>query len=353
MATSAGGMSGVSLTPRPQTPPSHLSFTAREVVPLNFRSFKTTITQGKKRPALQCVWSVDGQRLATCGNEHGVRLWNPQQSLLAKDTTLTAGGHTNGCDVTACAWSSFHKDFFCSSSEQDRALVFWDARKKGPAHQLKTPETISRILYAPDGDSIAVQEHGSVIKRLELRMLPRDTHKWDFVPGKLDTVEGIRDFKFNHPGDLLFIATKSGSFATVEYPTLNYLESFKSHTGYCNVLDLDPRGSYMATGGEDGMVNIFNNVEMQLSRATFISDLPIYNLSYSFDGEYLAVGQLSSDVVIASSVSGEVLYRDMRQGGWPSCITWHPSRYIIATCGDHPKGRAAGWIAVNSMPQQS
>ncbi|KAG8981955.1 hypothetical protein FRC05_000097 [Tulasnella sp. 425] len=113
-------------------------------------------------------------------------------------------------------------------------------------------------------------------------MLPRDTHKWDFVPGKLDTVEGIRDFKFNHPGDLLFIATKSGSFATVEYPTLNFLESFKSHTGYCNVLDLDPRGridskalnfiSYMATGGEDGMVNIFNNVEMQLSRATFISE---------------------------------------------------------------------------------
>lgn len=30
--------------------------------------------------------------------------------------------------------------------------------------------------------------------------------------------------------------------------------------------------SYMATGGEDGMVNIFNNVEMQLSRATFISE---------------------------------------------------------------------------------
>lgn len=64
--------------------------------------------------------------------------------------------------------------------------------EKGPAHQLKTPEAISRIHYAPDGESIAVQEHGSVIRRLEIRNLPRDSHKWDFVPGKLDALEGVR-----------------------------------------------------------------------------------------------------------------------------------------------------------------
>lgn len=39
-----------------------------------------------------------------------------------------------------------------------------------------------------------------------------------------------------------------------------------------SILSLAFSFSYMATGGEDGMVNIFNNVEMQLSRATFISE---------------------------------------------------------------------------------
>lgn len=42
---------------------------------------------------------------------------------------------------------------------------------------------------------------------------------------------------------------------------------------FCTVRMADVHvNSYMATGGEDGMVNIFNNVEMQLSRATYISE---------------------------------------------------------------------------------
>jgi THO complex subunit 3 len=44
--------------------------------------------------------------------------------------TLFSGGHSD--DVDYLSWNPTHPDLFCSSSQKDRRIVFWDARRKSP-----------------------------------------------------------------------------------------------------------------------------------------------------------------------------------------------------------------------------
>ncbi|KAG8900867.1 hypothetical protein FRB99_005726 [Tulasnella sp. 403] len=272
-STSSGPNNTLGLTPRPQTPPYYLSFSARNVIPPDFTAFRPKDVKAQstiKEPVMQCSWNADGHRLATCGHEKVVRLWMPEKTLNPKETTATSGGH--GAIATSVAWSPKHPELFCSSSETEKSMVFWDARKKGPTFQLKTPTPLTQLQYCPDGESVALLDKSFHLHRLQLNKLPAGEDSWELTDPSLSTVESITDFKFNHPGDLIFASSKSGSIHCVEYPSMNVIEIFNAHFGACNTLDLDPRGRFMATGGSDGMINIFNNVEVVIHKAINVTE---------------------------------------------------------------------------------
>lgn len=44
-----------------------------------------------------------------------------------RSATVFSGGHTD--DVDHIAWNPTHPDLFCTSSQKDRRIVFWDARR--------------------------------------------------------------------------------------------------------------------------------------------------------------------------------------------------------------------------------
>src|SRR5580658_1264403 len=41
--------------------------------------------------------------------------------------TLFSGGHSD--DVDYLSWNPTHPDLFCTSSQKDRRIIFWDARR--------------------------------------------------------------------------------------------------------------------------------------------------------------------------------------------------------------------------------
>ena len=44
--------------------------------------------------------------------------------------TSFTGGHTD--DVDYVSWNPTHPELFCTSSQKDRKIVFWDARREFP-----------------------------------------------------------------------------------------------------------------------------------------------------------------------------------------------------------------------------
>jgi len=45
---------------------------------------------------------------------------------------MYSGGHVD--DVDYVSWNPTHPDLFCTSSQKDRRIVFWDARRVYNSH---------------------------------------------------------------------------------------------------------------------------------------------------------------------------------------------------------------------------
>ncbi len=44
-----------------------------------------------------------------------------------RNATMFLGGHAD--DVDYMSWNPTHPELFCTSSQKDRRIVFWDARR--------------------------------------------------------------------------------------------------------------------------------------------------------------------------------------------------------------------------------
>lgn len=90
------------------------------------------------------AWNCDGKKLAAVGIDKVTRVWMPEKSVRRfpymfyekltwstqmepRAATTFTGGHSD--DVDYVAWNPTHPELFCTSSQKDRRIVFWDARR--------------------------------------------------------------------------------------------------------------------------------------------------------------------------------------------------------------------------------
>lgn len=138
---------------------------------------------------------------------------------------------------------------------------------------------------------------------------------------------------------MAFLAKEDGQITMVEYPSLKVWHSLPAHVTACYTLALDPRGryacqlfhlhithvemlSYLASGGADGFVNLFDTTEFIATKAVptiecvyfaqaFICAIDldcssgIRTIAFSYDGEYIAAGcaEQSSVYIVSACCS--------------------------------------------------
>lgn len=90
------------------------------------------------------AWSCDGKKLAAVGIDKVTRVWSPEKSVChdfdsgrrdilnisqmePRAASMFSGGHSD--DVDYISWNPTHPELFCTSSQKDRRIVFWDARR--------------------------------------------------------------------------------------------------------------------------------------------------------------------------------------------------------------------------------
>ncbi|KAG6861575.1 hypothetical protein C0995_014871 [Termitomyces sp. Mi166 len=158
---------------------------------------------------------------------------------------------------------------------------------------------------------------------------------------------------FNHVGDGIILTHHSEhTLRILDYPSLKLRESPAAHVGGCVAVALDPRGRYLASGGFDSIVNMFDLNEWICARTITVSEyVPLFllssfnersselwnrnainALSFSHDGEYLAIANAGNYVDICATETGVPLHRVPALAPSPT-VSWHPSKYVIAYCG--------------------
>lgn len=85
----------------------------------------------------------------------------------------------------------------------------------------------------------------------------------------------VTDVRFNHTSELVYVSGANGALAILDYPTLEPLHiiSDVQVPGHaCTSLAVDIRGRYVATGGADSAVNIWDTADWTCQRSVLSAE---------------------------------------------------------------------------------
>ncbi|KAF9266308.1 WD40 repeat-like protein [Marasmius fiardii PR-910] len=332
---------------RPPSPPPHTTFAARGIHPPTFSAFKPRDYRIPNSQGMNHVaWNCDGKKLAAVGVDKATRVWNPDKSMEHRSAQMFSGGHSD--DVDYVSWNPTHPELFCTSSQKDRRIVFWDARQSRNIQQISLKSTPIYTTYSPDGRTIMISSMGNTVSFLTFGKEGEDS-KEQWRLGEKSPTNGSCGL-FNHAGDGFVLALiNDHSIRVLDYPSMELRETTPAHVGGTTALALDPRGRYLATGGYDSIVNLFDVNDWISAKTLTSSDHSITSVSFSFDGEYLAIASAGSYIDICATETCVPLHRVPALGPAPS-VSWHPSKYIVAYCGQtKPKESGPPPVSVVSL----
>ncbi|CAL1700477.1 unnamed protein product [Somion occarium] len=315
---------------RPPSPPPHTTFAARGVHAPTFSAFRPRdIRIISSQVMTHVAWSCDGQRLGAVGIDKVVRVWTPEKSMELRSAQIYSGGHSD--DVDYISWNPTHPELFCTTSSKDRRIIFWDARQSRYVQSLTVRFSPVQTTYSPDGRTLLVTSTGRSMYYLTYGKKEGDEkEQWYLSDSQpIPATTAI----FNHTGDGIVLTHSSESSVRIlSFPGLELVHSLPAHIGGCVAAALDPRGRYLATGGNDSIVNLFDLNEWICARTITACDHAITALSFSYDGEFIAIANTGSYIDICATETGMPLHRIPALG--PSqTVQWHPSKYVIAYCG--------------------
>ncbi|KAK6495323.1 hypothetical protein TWF481_003347 [Arthrobotrys musiformis] len=279
------------------------------------------------------AWNNLGSRIATGGAGGNVKIWNPEKADVRSSTDLKG----TGLQVTEkVQWDPTHAERLASCGVGDSGVVkFWDYRTAKATQDIKTGNDNYSLSYHPDAYVVAVGRKDNKIKILDLRQ-----------NAVVNTIDEGNDTTFqttfSHNGTILLQTHASGKIVLRSYPSLEIIYTFNAHTAGCYCLDISPSGKYIATGGNDALISLWDTTDWVCLRTFDKSDHPMRSVSFSFDGAFLVAGSDEGmPISVMHAESGEYVHEI--KANYPAhAVAWHPSKYVIAYTGEVLRVTGAG-----------
>jgi WD40 repeat protein len=235
------------------------------------------------------LWSPDGARLATGGDDQIVRLWK----LGGGPLQVKFEGHSNV--ITCGAFAPDGK--LLATGSIDATVKIWDVESGQQVATLK--EHVGGVLavaFSPDGKKLVSAGKDRTVKLWNLEAGPAQVKDPQVLSGHQDEVTGVA---FSPNGSLIATAgaehdrtvrlwdVKTGKEAAV----------LSGHVGTIWNVVFSPDGKLLASASADGSVRVWD-VESRKERAKLEhpSKGPLRSLAFSVDGQKLATGAMDGSV---------------------------------------------------------
>ena len=299
-----------------------------------------------KRKVHSVAWSCGGQKLASGSVDQSVRVWSLHETGSATHIELT--GHQDSVDQLR--WDPLNPEVLGTASG-DRTVRIWDTRTNKQVHAIETRGENINIRWSPDGQHVAVGDKDDNIAIIEMRKC-----------------KALKNIKFQSEvnemawepmsgGKFFFLTTGSGSVEIFRYADMlaqeqaQPIHSLQAHTANCYCIDFSPKGEYLAVGGADAMVTIWDVQELVCLRTCTRFEWPVRTLSFSCDSRFLASGSEDLYVDIADVSTGEQVHKLSCSAAMNS-VAWHPSRLLLAYAADDKDrvGRDDGSLRIFGFP---
>ncbi|CEJ93315.1 Putative THO complex subunit 3 [[Torrubiella] hemipterigena] len=231
------------------------------------------------------AWNPLGSLIATGSIDKTLRVWNPDKPHVKFSTELK--GHAAPIEKVAFNPT---KDAELASVSSDGVVKFWDVRTKACFNEVTGLGDAFTLVWAPDGKTLIVGNKSDMLFVLSpTQTTPVSSHQ-QTVP--------TNQIAFCWSGSKVFVTTASGSARILAYPSFEPLlmlgekEEFvlNGHTSSCLTAQMQPSGRYLATGGSDSIISLWDTTDWICQRTLTKMVGPVKSLSFTFDGSYVVGG---------------------------------------------------------------
>ena len=244
-----------------------------------------------------------------------------------------------------------------SSTGHDGGVRLWDVRVPGGAvgagkgtqlADCKVGDPGLFLTWHPNGREMLVGTKEDSVNSLDIRkMMNFDDAISQWTLESTDRTPTVSKslspryyaMCFSNTGREVFATTGDGPVKIFDYPSMDLLHTISGHTHATYAVQQSPRGDWLAVGGGDSIVTLWDTIDWRCSHSLTAHTSSIRDLSFSFDGAYIIAGSGSDardgekGLEIYHVDTGDVVHRfDTTHA--VTTAAFHPYRYWIAYAGD-------------------
>ncbi|QPG99317.1 hypothetical protein C2857_001463 [Epichloe festucae Fl1] len=248
-------------------------------------------TRGGSHSLRAIAWNPLGNLIATGSMDKTLRVWNPEKPHVKFSTELK--GHT--ASVEKVAFNPTKDAELCSVST-DGVVKFWDVRTKACFNEVRGLGDALSLAWAPDGETLIVGNKSDTIFVLSPRQsTPLATHQQDMQTNQI---------AFCYSGTKIFVTTSEGRIRILSYPDFQPVLTMRGgdeeqqrrefmlngHTSSCLTAEVQPTARYLATGGSDSIIALWDTTDWICQRTLTKMTGAVRSISFTFDGSYIVGG---------------------------------------------------------------
>ncbi|KAM0803936.1 WD40-repeat-containing domain protein [Usnea florida] len=294
---------------------------------LKIQTYHDPASRGPGSHTIRTIaWNPTGHLIATGSADRTLRIWNPEKPQVKNSTELR--GHTGG--IERVAWNPT-KEAELASVSSDGTCRFWDVRSKTCTATVQLGGEGLTIAWAADGSVVMVGRKDDTLIPITIHPTPTPQPPH---PPTLQTNQCT--FTHTTPPTHLLLTRGDGSVTITSYPTLHPLHTLHAHTSSCLSLALSPTARYLAIGGSDALISLYDTTDWVCKRTLTHLTGAVKSVGFSFDGSFVVGGSDEGNVLeVAHTESGEYVGKvDIGGSGGCGVLAWHPGRYWIAWAGE-------------------
>ncbi|KND90459.1 THO complex subunit 3 [Tolypocladium ophioglossoides CBS 100239] len=259
------------------------------------------------------AWNPLGTLVATGSADKTLRVWNPEKPHVKFSTELK--GHA--ASIEKVAFNPTKDAELCSVSS-DGVVKFWDVRTKACFNEVKGLGDALSLVWAPDGQTLLVgNKDDNIFVLSPTQSTPITSHQQTMQTNQISFCWGA---------EKIFLATSEGRTRVLTYPGFepvfnNAYEAeprefmLHGHTSSCLTVELQPTARYLATGGSDSIISLWDTTDLICQRTISGMAGPVRSIRNGLD--------------IYHAETGEHVHTFKTAGSSP-VVAWAPLRYCLA-----------------------
>ncbi|KAL9604490.1 MAG: hypothetical protein Q9219_000455 [cf. Caloplaca sp. 3 TL-2023] len=331
---------------------------------LKTQTYHDPSTRGPGSHTIRTIaWNPTGHLIATGSADRILRIWNPEKPQVKNSTELR--GHAGA--IERVAWNPT-KEAELASVSSDGTCRFWDVRTRTCIATIPLGGEGLTVVWASDGSLVLAGRKDDTLIPIYLHpdspptigtslAQPLQTNQTIFnpvgPPSTLLLTTGDGSVKLcSWPPPSSAAATNNSSSTpnhhsalspsrsstpapSISSPTLQTLHTLHAHTSACVSLALSPTSRYLAIGGSDALISLYDTHDWICRRTLSSLSGSVKTVSFSWDGSYVVGGSdEGTGIDVAHAETGETVARIETSAPAP-CVSWHPNgKYWIAYSGD-------------------